>query len=218
MRFQLERKIGQCCAKENWQYALTNVVIHRRDEGNAALIATDGKILAIVPQTLEACAADAPTTAIIPGDAFMKAPARVTITDEKVLTLPRRAKAELSFERDLHAAQFPDVSRLVNDVSDCSAIVHLDAKRLARLAEAISSDGAVHLVIEPGANAITVIGDEGVGVQALMKSDGDLLEQRAAARDTVQRYRAMLPVGPIRQLAAEDLAPSTETAPAEMAA
>lgn len=144
MEFNRALKIDGCCAQEVTRYALTAVKL---DVEGKRLVATDGKMLAIIP-----CEpGDGDVSGLIPADAFKSVrrspkalPGRILANGVAKVT----GKAgEETFPRT--EGTFPDFTQVLRpkDFGGELARVMLDADALATIAHAIGEDGCVMLVL-----------------------------------------------------------------------
>jgi len=156
-------EIEQAAAKKDVRFYLNDCAHVQKLADQDVMIATDGRIMAIVPVTLE----DGDVTGYVTSDAIKKARKAGSVKCNGAYefpdgsTLPRRS--------DLEDAKFPDCSRVIpNDDELSSFVLSFNADLFYKLARAITENGHHGRCVtlrfnkeSPTTSAMRVDGDNG---------------------------------------------------------
>lgn len=179
------RKPGKIATTESTRYGLDTVRVAKGRDDLAWLGVTDGKIALV--QCLDA---EAPAHPVALPPAACNAngtDALVRVTDSEVFTTCSRKTSV--HERDSDPGRFPALHAVFHAKDLGGRIITLDAGLLKKLADAMSDDGKVTLILPPvDSRPIIVLGEvDGAGL--LMPCSADTGAQKAIS-DRRHRRRA----------------------------
>lgn len=187
LRYELPARcrLDKVCASEDSRYRLNQILALPNGKDEAHLVATNGKILAVVPvgaSTLETEPALLPREA---GKAGAKG-AKVDVNGEIRVTQGKRIDVHPTIAQE---GRFPSVQAVIPDTAD-SIRLTLDAGLLADLAGAIAP-GTNHVTLyipqpnEAGdvVGAIGVVGDVGDGAHVVPSGIGAIMPMTTRRQD-----------------------------------
>jgi hypothetical protein len=129
--------IGRVCDSSASRYALGHVQVRPRSAKGAWLAATDGRIVAIVPDE----------HAKVKETVLMPAEIAAGVTKSRAITAELNGRWENSKGKFAPAAdpegRFPQCDKCLSDVPEGCIAVRFDAKLLAKLADALTAPGEI---------------------------------------------------------------------------
>lgn len=190
-------KVGDCADRSAVRYGgMGYVALVPADEAGSQLVATDGKILAVVPVT---CCPPTPKPVLLPAkacnagkrDTLVEVNGQVRHGEAGV-----RGRSPAKFTEEPLPDQderFPAAGSVLRNINliDCVAL-RIDAGHLARLAKAISPDGCVTLLLPANfatkCQPLAAVGANGVGaIMPLQLQAGERDRAKARFKDETAR-------------------------------
>ena len=195
MRILQPTKIHECTDNESVRYGLSNVQFRPAkadSKTSPCLVASDGRILAIVPTLAEYNGEQPDEPILIPGEVFDR---RKTYVENADIESGDMRQPKQAFVRSLGGEwtgssgklregckdRFPKIHDIAKqiDSSDCTVLA-LDANLLRKLADSISGEEKTIKLIIPQTelgksvqSAVSVVGERGIGVLMPMTCEPD---------------------------------------------